>query len=456
MTLAKNELNINSQDYSLLTDLYQLTMATCYAGEGIANKTASFELFVRRLPDHFGYLIAMGLAQVLEYLEQLNFNQEQIQALQGTGIFNRAPQEFWQLLESGGFTGDVWAVPEGTAIFANEPILRIEAPLWQAQLVETYLLNTINYQTLIATKAARIRDIAGETANILEFGTRRAFSPQGAIWAARAALAAGFDGTSNVLAALKLGEKPRGTMAHALVMAINAIAGSEDEAFRAFYDYFPQASLLIDTYDTVSAAQRLRAQADAGEMKIPGVRIDSGDLVELSQKVRCHLPETNILLSGDLDEWEIAKLRQQGASVDGYGIGTKLVTGEPVNGVYKLVEIDRIPTMKLSSNKLTYPGRKQIFRTMVNGQIQQDRLGLKDEITQDNEQGLLQLVMQGGQRLQSPETINTIRLRTTNSVASLPAATRQISNPKSISINISNALESLRQSVAKQILAIKN
>ena len=339
INIAKQGLNVNPQDYALLTDLYQLTMAACYTGEGIAHKRASFELFTRHLPDNFGYLIAMGLAQALEYLEQLSFSSEQIQALQDTEIFDRAPEEFWQLL-SGGFTGDVWAVPEGTAVFANEPILRIEAPLWQAQLVETYLLNTINYQTLIATKAARIRDVAGTQADISEFGTRRAFSPQGAIWAARAALAAGFDGTSNVLAALKLGEKPRGTMAHALVMAFDAVVGSEDEAFKAFQNYFPDAPLLIDTYDTVAAAKRLQAKIATG-MRVAGVRIDSGDLVELSQQVHSYLPETKIFVSGDLDEWEITRLKRQGAIIDGYGIGTKLVTGSPVNGVYKLVEIDR-------------------------------------------------------------------------------------------------------------------
>lgn len=445
--ITKNELNINFQDYSLLTDLYQLTMAACYAGEGIATKKAHFELFVRSLPKNFGYLIAMGLAQALEYLEQLCFNQEQIQALQDTDIFRDAPQEFWQLLESGSFTGDVWAVPEGTAIFPNEPILRIEAPLWQAQLVETYLLNTINYQTLIATKAARIRDIAGERANVLEFGTRRAFSPQGAMWAARAALAAGFDSTSNVLAALKLGKKPRGTMAHALVMAINALEGSEDAAFRVFQNYFPEAPLLIDTYDTVAAAKRLQAQVEAGKISVRGVRLDSGDLVELSQKVRSHLPETKIFASGDLDEWEIARLKQDGAAIDGYGIGTKLVTGQPVNGVYKLVEIDHIPTMKKSSNKVTYPGSKQIFRTIVNGQIQSDRLGLRDEIPEDSEQKLLEIVMQGGKKIQSSPTLEQIRQRTRDSVVNLPVTTRQISNPEAFSVTISSALESLTQSV---------
>jgi nicotinate phosphoribosyltransferase len=392
----------------------------------------------------------MGLTQVMEYLEQLHFSDEQIQALKATEIFNHAPPEFWQLLKSGGFTGDVWAVPEGSAVFVNEPILRIEAPLWQAQLVETYLLNTINYQTLIATKAARIRDIAGSTANILEFGTRRAFSPQGAIWAARAALAAGFDGTSNVLAALKLGEQPRGTMAHGLVMAINTLVGSEDQAFKAFQTYFPQAPLLIDTYDTIAAAKRLQAQVDTGAISVTGVRIDSGDLGELSLKVRCHLPETSIFVSGDLDEWKIAELQEQGASIDGYGIGTKLVTGEPVNGVYKLVEIEHIPTMKQSTNKLTYPGCKQIFRTVVNGQVQSDRLGLKIEIPQANEQSLLEIVMQSGKRLQSSESLNIIRQRTAHSVASLPDTIRQISKPQAFNVHISASLEALRQSVVKK------
>lgn len=444
--IENQELKINPQDNCLLTDLYQLTMAACYAGEGIAEKRASFELFTRRLPANFGYLIAMGLAQALEYLEQLHFTPEQIQALQDTGIFKQAPNSFWQLLESGGFTGDVWAVPEGTAVFPNEPLLRIEAPLWQGQLVETYLLNTINYQTLIATKAARIRDVAGE-AQLLEFGTRRAFSPQGAVWAARAALAAGFDGTSNVLAALKLGEQPRGTMAHALVMAIAATEGSEDEAFRAFQHYFPQAPLLIDTYDTVAAAKRLQQQATVG-MTVAGVRIDSGDLVKLSQQVQACLPKTQIFASGDLDEWEITRLRQQKAAIAGYGVGTKLVTGVPVNGVYKLVEIDGIPTMKQSSNKISYPGRKQIVRRLVKGQAESDRLILADEQPQENEQELLQLVMQGGSRLKPSSSLTEIRQRTAASVASLSLKIRQLDRPETFPVKISTALEDVRHSIA--------
>ena len=444
MSLEQQKLNLCPQDYSLLTDLYQLTMGACYVGENLENTSASFELFVRRLPDNFGYLIAMGLAQALDYLTHWRFSQPQIEALQKTGIFHQAPPRFWQLLASGSFTGDVWALPEGTAVFANEPILRVEAPLWQAQLVETYLLNTINYQTLIATKAARMRDVAGAKSQLLEFGTRRAFSPQGAIWAARAAIAGGLDATSNVLAALQLGRKPVGTMAHALVMAVGAMAGDEDEAFNAFRRYFPQAPLLIDTYDTVAAAERLAEQVQLGTHQVTGVRIDSGDLAALSKQVRSLLPNTKIFVSGDLDEWEIERLQQAGAPIDGYGIGTKLVTGSPVNGVYKLVEIDHTPTMKLSTNKVTYPGRKQIFRSE-----NQDRLGLANETPVKGEKSLLKLVMKQGKPVEKPETLTTIQKRTLASVDMLPAKTRQLTEPISIPVEISNQLQELQQLLMK-------
>jgi nicotinate phosphoribosyltransferase len=445
--ISEKELIITPKDYCLSTDLYQLTMMACYQGRGIENKKASFELFVRRLPENFGYLIAMGLSQVLEYLEQLRFDRHQIEQLQATGIFNHVPDSFWDLLATTRFTGDVWAVAEGTAIFANEPILRIEAPLWQAQLVETYLLNTINYQTLIATKAARMRDIAGKNAYILEFGTRRAFSPQGALWAARAALAGGFDGTSNVLAALKLGQQPQGTMAHALVMAIAAISGGEDEAFAAFQDYFPTAPLLIDTYNTLEAAKRLRDLVARGEMQLKGVRIDSGDLVQLSRQIRSMLPDIEIIASGDLDEWEIERLMLADACINGYGIGTKLVTGVPVNGVYKLVEIDSIPTIKKSSSKVTYPGKKQIFRTLEDGTMQQDRLGLVEEKPRVQEITLLQLMMKNGMKIQSPETLETIAKRTSDSVAVLPKFVREITNPISFNVTISDDLKFLHDSL---------
>lgn len=443
------ELNLCPENYSLLTDLYQLTMAACYTGEGIEQKRASFELFVRRLPEGFGYLIAMGLAQALEYLANFRFNSAQIAALQRTGIFDHAPERFWSLLSEGSFTGDVWAVPEGTAVFANEPLLRIEAPLWQAQIVETYLLNTLNYQTLIATRAARLRDIAGEKATLLEFGTRRAFSPQGSLWAARAALGGGLDATSNVLAALQLGEKPSGTMAHALVMALSALEGSEQQAFTAFHQYFPGAPLLIDTFDTVAAAEKLAKKVNSGEMTLTGVRLDSGDLVSLSKQVRSLLPKVTIFASGDLDEWEIQRLKNQGAEIDGYGLGTKLVTGTPVNGVYKLVDIDGIPVMKMSSGKFTYPGKKQIFRSFVDGKLQSDRLGLLDE-NSGKEKPLLELVMKSGKQIKPTESLQTIRERSAFSVASLPQETISLENPISVKVEISEMLQNLTNKTKSQ------
>jgi nicotinate phosphoribosyltransferase len=438
--------SLPAKDYGLLTDLYQLTMTACYVGESIDNSTASFELFTRKLPKSFGYLIAMGLAQALEYLEAFRFDEAQISALQATKVFKNAPDRFWELLAIAKFTGDVWAIPEGTAVFANEPMLRIEAPLWQAQIVETYLLNTINYQTLIATRAARLRDVAGADATLLEFGTRRAFSPQASLWAARAAIAGGLDTTSNVLAALQLGYEPSGTMAHSLVMAMGAMQGSEQAAFSAFHRYFPGAPLLIDTYDTIAAAKTLAARMKAGEIEVSGIRLDSGDLISLSKQVREILPDVDIFASGDLDEWEVAKLRAANAPINGFGFGTRLVTGNPVNGVYKLVEIDGIPTMKRSTGKMSYPGKKQIFRHLQDGQFMGDTLGLS--IPQSggyaNEgEGLLQQVMKGGNRLADDDSLATIRRRTDLSVASLPASVRDINYDGINPVSISSELEDL-------------
>lgn len=439
--MEDQELTIKPEDYSLLTDLYQLTMGACYVGEGLDQRRASFELTVRRLPKGFGYLIVMGLAQALDYLEKVHFSAAQIDFLQASGLFNHAPAKFWTLLQNGHFTGDVWAMPEGTAVFPNEPLLRIEAPLWQAQLVETYLLNTVNYQTLVATRAARIRDAAGEEPTLLEFGTRRAFSPQASVWAARAALAAGLDATSNVLAAQKLGRQPTGTMAHALVMALSATQGTEAQAFTAFHRHFPGAPLLIDTYDTIAAARELSAHLSDGTQSLAGVRIDSGDLLFLSQQVRNLLPGVPIFASGDLDEHKIADLKAAGALIDGYGLGTQLVTGSPVNGVYKLVEIDGIPVMKESPGKITYPGRKQVFRHVENGVALHDNLGLISETSPS--EPLLQLVFKQGHRVQEPEPLSAIAERTAASVRSLPTSVRQLDSPEPIAIKLSSALSDL-------------
>lgn len=443
-------LYVSPADYGLLTDLYQLTMAACYVGESLDQRWASFELFTRRLPDNYGYLVAMGLAQAVDYLQNLRFSAEQVAALQNTGLFPQVPDRYWQLLQSEGFTGNVWAVPEGTVIFANEPLLRVEAPLWQAQIAETYLLNALNYQTLVATRAARLRNVAEPGVKLLEFGSRRAFSPQGAVWAARAALAAGLDATSNVLAALQLGQKPAGTMAHALVMAITAIEGSEDDAFEAFQRYFPTATLLIDTYDPEAAAARLAAAVAQGETQVASVRLDSGDLLTLSHAVRRYLPQAQIFVSGDLDEYAVQRLQQQGAAIDGYGLGTKLVTGEPVNGVYKLVDIDGIPVMKESASKATYPGRKQVFRRFENGQAVGDRLGLMTEAAAPNEQPLLEWVIRQGQAVKAPESLTQIAERTATSVAGLSPNVRALTHPEAYPMSVSTDLQALTEATRQR------
>lgn len=454
------QLILTSEDNNLLTDLYELTMAACYAGEGVDQQWASFELFTRKLPENYGYLIAMGLAQALDFLEKFHFSSAQIEALRSLKIFANAPQAFWSLLENAKFTGNVWAVLEGTAIFPNEPLLRVEAPLWQAQIVETFLLNTLNYQTLIATRAARLRDVAGSKAKLLEFGTRRAFSPQASVWAVRAALAAGLDSTSNVLAALKLGREPVGTMAHSLIMAVGALEGGEDEAFAAFNRHFPGSTLLIDTYNTVEAARRLAEKVKQGEINVKGVRLDSGDLASLSKQVRSLLPGVSIFASGDIDEYEIARLNAENAEIDGYGLGTKLVSGSPVNGVYKLVEVDGHPVMKKSSGKGTYPGRKQIIRTFKQGQIQGDCLILADEERSEveSENGhsisqveLMQLVVKAGERMVSPEPLEIIAKRTAASVASLSPEIRRLDDPISFEVEVSEALGELTERVRQQL-----
>jgi nicotinate phosphoribosyltransferase len=444
---------VQPEDYSLLTDLYELTMGACYVGEGLHQGRASFELFTRKLPENFGYLIAMGLAQAIEYLQTMTFSDRHISLLKEIGTFDNAPDTFWDTLRNARFSGDVWAVPEGTAVFPNEPLLRVDAPLWQAQLVETYVLNVINYQTLVATRTARMRDLVGPDAKLLEFGTRRAFSPQGAMLAARAAIAAGMNSTSNVLAALQLGEKPSGTMAHALVMAIAAIEGSEDDAFEAFHRYFPGAPLLIDTYDTVEAARRLSEKRQQGHDALAGVRLDSGDLAQLSKQVRELLPDVAIFASGDLDEYEILRLNNEGATIDGYGIGTKLVTGTPVNGVYKLVEIDGIPVMKESSSKVTYPGCKQIFRQFEGDRAVRDILALASEDQNHGARPLLQQVIQNGDLIVELPSLQDIAQRTAQSVASLPGSVRQVYDPAPYNVEVTTDLDTLMKSVRKKTVS---
>lgn len=419
---------------ALRTDLYQLTMAAGYFHGGLSAPVATFEMFVRRLPHERRYLLAMGLERVLEYLERLRFTEEELAYLATVPALREAmTPAFMSFLRQLRFTGDVDAVPEGTAVFAQEPLVRIRAPLIEAQLIETFLLSALNHATLIASKAARIVHAAGD-AQVVEFGTRRTH-PAAAIDAARAAYGAGMVGTSNVEAGLRYGIPVMGTMAHSWVMA----HPSEEAAFDDYIKTFPStAVLLIDTYDTLRGARRA---ALAAQGRLQGVRLDSGDLAVLAREVRRILDDhgcrdARIVASGDLDEYSIAALRAAGAPIDIYGVGTKLVasTDAPaLGGVYKLVALEHdgvvSPVAKYSEGKVMLPGAHQVYRYRgPDGRLAGDVLALVEERPEDLAPGpgaiavepLLGEVMRGGKRIRPPEALKLIQDRVRRELAALP------------------------------------
>ena len=438
----------------LATDLYQLTMAAGYFVNR-AEQIATFELFVRRLPANRSFLIAAGLEQALEYISELRFSSDEIDYLKGLPTFSHVPAEFFEYLCAFRFSGDVWAMPEGTPFFPPEPILRITAPILEAQLLETYLLSTVNFQTMIASKAARIVQ-AADGHGIVEFGSRRAHGMEAGLFAARAAFIGGCIGTSNVEAGFKFGIPVSGTMAHSWVMSYS----SEHAAFKAYVDLFPEtAVLLLDTYDTVSGA-KLAVELN---VNLKGVRLDSGDLGDLSKKVRQVLdngnhPNTKILASGDLDENSITKLLADGAPIDLFGVGTMLSTSwdaPSLGGVYKLVEQTSDGKteckMKLSAEKSFYPGAKQVWRQFdERGMCQSDILSRHDE-TIENAVPLLECVMRNGKITKQVPALIDIQKRASQSINLIPAEVRRMKDPVKCEIKYSNALEDLRREVMSEI-----
>lgn len=407
---------------ALLTDLYQLTMLYAYNTRDMRD-IAVFELFVRRLPPQRNFMMAAGLEQALAYLEQLCFTPEEIEWVANCGRFSA---EFARSLADFKFTGDVEAMPEGTIFFPDEPVLRITAPMPQAQLVESRLINLMHYETVVASKAARCV-LAAPGKLLVDFGLRRAHGAEAGVLAARASYLAGFAGTATVLAGAQMGLPLFGTMAHSFVQAHD----DEAQAFEHFARAFPRdAVLLIDTYDTEQAAhkvvalsQRLREQG----IRIRGVRLDSGDLTALSRSVRRILDagglhEVTLFASGNLDEYRLHELLAAGAPIDGFGVGTSLVTSIDVpslDAVYKLEEYAGKPRRKRSSGKATWPGRKQVYRRYDgDGNFEHDVLALHDE-PQDGTP-LLKPVMRNGRRLQAPETLAAIRQRAAGQLARLP------------------------------------
>jgi nicotinate phosphoribosyltransferase len=440
---------------ALITDLYELTMMAGYDRSGM-HARATFELFVRRLPDRRAYLIAAGLEQALQYLESLRFTGEQIAYLRALPNFQGVPDRFFdETLPALRFTGDVYAVPEGTPVFAYEPLLRVSAPVMEAQLVETALLATLTFQTAIASKASRIVWAASGRA-VMEFGSRRAHGPEAGVLAARAAYLAGCASTSNVEAGFRFGIPLSGTMAHSWVTSF----ADETEAFRAYHDTFPAGTvLLIDTYDTLQAARRI---VEAG-LRPRAVRLDSGDLVALSKEVRAILDagglhQTKILASGDMDEWSIAHQLAQGAPIDGFGVGTALATSQDapaLGGVYKMVEIERHgaprPAMKLSGGKASFPGRKQVWRRLAEGEAQGDVIALDEEPPLPGAEPLLVPVMRDGQRVAPPEPLDTSRERCRRMLDRLPYDVRMLEPRREYPVSRSPALEGLTERTAAEL-----
>ncbi|MDP8255186.1 MAG: nicotinate phosphoribosyltransferase [Candidatus Alcyoniella australis] len=415
---------------ALLTDLYELTMAASYHQSGFCDQ-ACFELFVRKLPPKRNYLLVAGLEQALDFLENLHFTGDQIDYLRSHPVFADVAPSFFEMLAELRFSGSVSAIPEGGVAFAGEPLLQVRAPLIEAQIVETYLLSQITFQTMIATKASRICSAARGRA-VVDFGSRRAHGPEAAVLAARACFIGGCAGTSNVEAGQRFDVPIFGTVAHSQIMAY----GDEQRAFAAYLRDFPHnATLLIDTYDTLAGA---RIAASFGP-QVTGVRIDSGDLVRSSNEVRAILDQagmqaTKIVASSDLDEYRIDKLLSSGASINLFGVGTQMVTSADapnLSGVYKLVQIQRDgqtqPAYKNSTDKATLPWAKQVWRA-----TDQQGLPLYDLLTRRGDPGpataspQLVDVMESGRRIEGRPSLESIKQRAAEQLGKLPESARHL------------------------------
>ena len=441
-----------NRSQALVTDLYELTMAAAYF-ENRCQDIASFEMFVRRLPRERSFLLCAGLEQVLDYLENLHFSPEEIEYLRGQRVFEHVSHDFWEYLANFRFTGEVWAIPEGTPAFPGEPLIRVTAPIIESQVVETFLLTSVMFQTMIATKAARVVE-AAQGRDVVEFGSRRAHGPGAGILGGRAAYVGGCAGTSNVAAGHQFGVPIYGTMAHSFVMAYT----DEAEAFARFERLFPHSILLIDTYDTAAAIRHL---AERG-LKPAAVRLDSGDLIETARQVRADLDaaglrETKIFTSGDLDELAISSVLAAGAPVDAFGVGTELATSKdaPVlSAVYKLVEVEiagrRQFRAKFSESKVSYPGKKQVFRYADStGSYVRDVIGRAEE-KHDDATPLLECVMRDGRRLNPCPPLSQLRQRAQSLLQHLPRQYRLLRNAERYPVRISDQLEALLREVRER------
>ncbi len=434
----------------LFTDLYELTMAASYHAHQIFSP-ATFSLYIRGGRTSRNFFIAAGLEQILDELASFRFTAQDIDYLQTTGRF---ADDFLTYLSQLRFTGSVYAMPEGSVCFADEPILEVTAPIIEAQLLETFLLNSIGFQTLIASKAARCFHAAGGRP-LIDFSLRRTQGQDAGLKVARSTFIAGFAGTSNVLAGKTYGIPISGTMAHSYVAAFN----DERDAFLAYADTFPdQAIFLIDTYDTLEGARNAVAVAQAMQAKgdaLKGVRLDSGNMTELSQHVRqilddAGLFEVNIFASSGFDEFKIAKVIADGAAIDAFGVGTKVgVSADAplVDIVYKLVRFNQRDIRKLSPGKITLAGEKQVFRkTDQSGSYCEDIIGLRGEVL-DRGEPLLEKVMADGKILRPHPTLDAIQAGFKKNFAALDESYKSITEYKAYPVKLSKQLQNLQQNV---------
>ena len=439
---------------ALLTDLYQLTMAQTYF-QSQRLDPATFSLFIRSYPPNRGYFVAAGLQDVLEFLEQFTVDSTGIDYLHSRRLF---ADDFLDLLKGLKFTGDVWAIPEGRLAFKDEPFLEVTAPIIEAQIVETFIINQVNLQSLIATKAARCVHAAGGRA-VVDFALRRAHGIDAGMKVARASYLAGFTGTSNVRAGQEYGIPIVGTMAHSFVSSFE----QEMDAFRAFIASFPNNSiLLIDTYDTLAGARKaveIAKEMAANGQQLQGVRIDSGDLKKLAIEVRrifdeAGLKSVKIIGSGGLDEFDLADFTVADVPYDSYGVGTKMGVSADApwfDIAYKLVEYDERPVLKLSTSKVSWPGKKQMFRMRdERSQLQKDVIALREENIPGADP-LLQKVMASGEVAVRCPTLEEIRDNFMGEFKRLSDPIKAIRNPASYPVEISPQLTKLREEVGRQL-----
>ncbi len=446
-------MNHKNNDLALFTDLYELTMAAVYFRRNMFSP-ATFSLFIREYPRDRGYFVSAGLEEVLDYLESFHFNDQDMAYLESTGLFR---QDFLDYLRKLRFTGEVHAIPEGSVFFRDEPILEVTAPIIEAQVVETFVINAANLQTTIASKAARCL-YAAKGRSLIDFSLRRTQGTDAGLKAARASYIAGFEGTSNVLAGRLFHIPTSGTMAHSFVTSFE----NEIEAFRAFAEAFPDSTiLLIDTYDTLAGAKKavkVAREMEKRGKKLIGVRLDSGDMAELSREVRkvfneAGLNDIRIFASGSFDEFKIEDVLKRGADIDGFGVGTKMGVSADMpftDMAYKLVEYKGRPILKLSEGKRTLVLPKQVYRGTQDNRLAGDVIALREERVEGTP--LLQQVMKGGRKAGTGPGLDKIRERFLREFGMLESAYKRIRRPATFPVSLGPELERVQEKITSEMM----